>query len=179
MFGYRTAQKIEANTECLNIAIWKTSQSSECIAWHVCLSFTKTKIRRDASQYESSANTDSLTGSQYENCVERHKAQYEGEAACQGANPARGGTRPRNFDWIFCAGELRCGSPTGVTAHSSSATAGANQDHRAGLIRITILKDFGDKEGSWGLHRRWEMVELVSRCGLPDVWGGRVLLLVH
>ena len=25
-----------------------------------------------------------------------------------------------------------CGSPTGVTAHSSSATAGANQDHRAG-----------------------------------------------
>ena len=58
-------------------------------------------------------------------------AQYEGEAACQGANPARGGGRRRNFDWIFCARE-RCGSPTGVTAHSSSATAGANQDHRAG-----------------------------------------------
>ena len=61
----------------------------------------------------------------------RRVAQYE-EGVRQHVRGSKswGGAARRNFDWIFCARELH-GSPTGVTAHSSSATAGANQDHRA------------------------------------------------
>ena len=92
-------------------------------------------------------------------------AQYEGEAACQGANPARGGARRRNFDWIFCARE-RCGSPTGVTAHSSSATAGANQDHRAGAHQDHNPERLWRQRGVVGASPQ-ERDGGVSRCGLP------------
>ena len=138
------------------------------------MNFAKTKTR-ETSQYESSANTDSLTGSQYENCA---AAQYEGEAACQGANPARGGSRRRNFDWIFCAGE-RCGSPTGVTAHSSSATAGANQDHRAGANQDHNPERLWRQRGVVGAARQERDGGLEMRVARVSAGGvGSVTLLV-
>ena len=137
------------------------------------MSFTKTKIRdAAASQYESSANTDSLTGSQYENCAALHNMrvrQHVREQILPGAGPV-GGISIGSF--VRGAG---CGSPTGVTAHSSSATAGANQDHRAGANQDHNPERLWRQRGVVGAAPQER--DGGASFEMRDVSGSRVLLL--
>ena len=71
-----------------------------------------------------------------------------------------------------------CGSPTGVTAHSSSATAGANQDHRANQDhnperlwrqRGVVGASPQERDGGAGFEMR-AAIRVSGRCSSVTHW---------